>query len=249
VGGAGDTLYDGIGRTYAAQRVPDPRIARQIRDALGAARTVLNVGAGTGSYEPADVPVVAIDPSLVMLGQRGSDAAPAVGGVAEALPFPDGAFDVALATLTLHHWSNLAVGVAEVRRAARRVVALTFDTVFELDQWIVREYLPEMTGQQLFDFPVVDELAAMLDADVRVVPIPADCTDGFTGAYWARPEGYLDPAVRAGMSAMQTMDQALVTSRMDRLAADLASGAWDAKWGHLRDLPELDLGYRLLVTR
>jgi len=247
--GRGDALYDEIGRSYASQRVPDRRIDAQIRRALRDARTVVNVGAGSGSYEPTDRRVVAVEPSAVMLAQRPPGAAPAVGGVAEALPFPDGAFDAALATLTLHHWTDLGTGVAEMRRVARRVVALTFDTVFELDQWIVREYLPEMTGQQLFDFPVVDELAALLDADIEVVPIPADCTDGFTGAYWARPEAYLDPKVRAGMSAMQTMDQALVTARMERLGADLASGAWDERWGHLRALPELDLGYRLLVSR
>ena len=216
---------------------------------MGDANTVINVGAGTGSYEPRDRRVIALDPSPVMLAQRAHDAAPAVCGVAEALPFADGMFDAALATLTLHHWRDLAGGVAELRRVARRTVVFTFDTVHELDAWIVREYLPEMTGQRLFDFPVIDELATMLDASVEVVPIPRDCTDGFTGAYWARPEGYLDPVIRAGMSAMQTMDQDLVTSRMERLAADLASGAWDERHGHLRDLDEFDLGYRLLVGR
>lgn len=242
-------LYDTIGRGYAAARVPDARIAAQLHRALGDARTVVNVGAGTGSYEPTDRRVVAVDPSPVMLAQRAPGAAPAVRGAAEALPFPTGAFDAALATLTLHHWTDLAAGVAELRRVAARGVVLTFDTVHELDQWIVAEYLPEMTGQALFDFPTIEELAAMLDADVEAVPVPFDCTDGFTGAYWGRPEAYLDPAVRAGMSAMRTMDQGLVTERMERLRADLASGAWDARWGHLRTLPELDLGYRLLVSR
>ncbi len=246
--GAPAPLYDSIGRTYAAARIPDPRIAAHIDAALGGALTVVNVGAGTGSYEPRDRRVVALDPSPVMLAQRATDAPPSVCGVAEALPFPDRAFDAALATLTLHHWTDLARGIAELRRVAERIVVFTFDTVFELDAWIVREYLPEMTGQQLFDFPVIEDLAAMLDAEVMPVPIPHDCTDGFTGAYWARPEGYLDPAVRAGMSAMQTMDQGLVSSRMDRLAADLASGAWDERHGHLRTLAELDLGYRLLVS-
>ena len=242
-------LYDTIGRGYAAARIPDPHIAARIRAALGDATSIINVGAGSGSYEPRDRRVIALDPSPVMLAQRAHDAAPAVCGVAEALPFANGTFDAALATLTLHHWRDLAGGIAELRRVAHRTVVFTFDTVFELDQWIVREYLPEMTGQQLFDFPVIGELAAMLDATVDVVPIPHDCIDGFTGAYWARPEAYLDPAIRAGMSAMQTMDQELVTSRMERLADDLASGAWDARHGHLRDLDELDLGYRLLVSR
>lgn len=248
-GGPRPALYDRIGRSYATARRPDPRIATRIRAALGDAQSVVNVGAGTGSYEPTDRPVTALDPSAVMLRQRVRGSAPAVCGVAEALPFPSDAFDAALATLTLHHWSDLATGIRELRRVARRVVAFTFDTVHELDAWIVRDYLPEMTGQQLFDFPAIDDLAAMLDADVEVVPIPADCTDGFTGAYWARPEGYLDPAIRAGMSAMQTMEPALVESGMQRLADDLASGVWDERYGHLRELEELDLGYRLLVTR
>ena len=242
-------LYDDIGRGYARARVPDPHIAAQIHAALGDARSIVNVGAGSGSYEPHDRRVVALDPSPVMLAQRAHDAAPAVCGMAEALPFADGMFDAALATLTLHHWRDLAGGIAELRRVARRAVVFTFDTVFELDQWIVREYLPEMAGQQVFDFPVIEDLVAMLDATVEVVPIPRDCIDGFTGAYWARPEAYLDPAIRAGMSSMQTLDRALVESRMARLAEDLASGAWDERNGHLRDLDELDLGYRLLVSR
>ena len=246
---ANQPLYDKIGRDYARARIPDPRIAARILAALGDARTVVNVGAGTGSYEPRDRAVTALDPSPVMLAQRTLDARPSVCGFAEALPFRSGTFDAALATLTLHHWTDLPRGIAELQRVARRVVVFTFDTIFELDAWIVREYLPEMTGQQLFDFPVIAELAEMLDATIEPVPIPRDCTDGFTGAYWARPEGYLDPQIRAGMSAMQTMDQTLVTSRMDQLAADLASGAWDERHGHLRDLPELDLGYRLLVSR
>jgi len=242
-------LYDNIGLGYAAARIPDPRIAAQIHAALGDATSIVNVGAGSGSYEPRDRRVVALDPSPVMLAQRAHDAAPAVCGVAEALPFANGMFDAALATLTLHHWRDLAGGIAELRRVARRAVVFTFDTVFELDQWIVREYLPEMAGQALFDFPVIEDLVAMLDATVEVVPIPRDCIDGFTGAYWARPEAYLDRAIRAGMSSMQTLDQELVESRMDRLRADLESGAWDERHGHLRDLDELDLGYRLLVSR
>ena len=244
---ASEPLYNDIGRGYAAARVPDPHIAAQIHAGLGKARTVLNVGAGAGSYEPPDRTVIALDPSDVMLGQRTSDAAPAIRGVAEALPFPDRAFDAALAILTLHHWPDLARGVTELRRVARRVVVFTFDT--DEFPWIATDYLPEMIGQVDFNFPGIDDLATMLDATVQPVPIPRDCTDGFTGAYWARPEAYLDPNVRAGMSAIRTMDQTLVTSRMARLAEDLASGVWDERHGRLRDLEELDLGYRLLVSR
>ena len=240
-------LYDDIGRGYARARVADPRIAAQIHAALGDARRVVNVGAGAGSYEPSQRTIAALDPSPLMLGQRAPHAAPAVVGMAEALPFPDGAFDAALASLTLHHWNDLAAGIAELQRVAPRIVVFTFDV--GIYPWIATEYLPEMIDQVDFHFPPIDEVAAMLDAAVEVVPVPHDCTDGFTGAYWARPEAYLDPVVRAGMSAMQTMDQDLVESRMDRLAADLASGAWDERHGHLRDLDELDIGYRLLVTR
>ncbi len=242
-----EALYDDIGRGYARARVPDSRIEAQIHAALGNANTVLNVGAGTGSYEPRDRAVVALEPSRVMLAQRRLDSPPSVCGMAEALPFASGAFDAAIAVLTLHHWRDLAGGIAELARVAGRTVVFTFDTATY--PWIATDYLPEMISQVDFNVPGIDELATMLDAIVEPVPIPRDCTDGFTGAYWSRPEAYLDPEVRAGMSAMQTMDQALVSSGMDRLGADLASGAWDDRYGHLRTLPELDVGYRLLISR
>ena len=240
-------LYDTIGSGYARARVPDPRIAAHILAALGDARTILNVGAGAGSYEPTDRDVTAIEPSAVMLAQRPPEAAPALRAVAEALPFPDRSFDAAMAILTLHHWSDQRAGIAELRRVAPRTVVFTFDV--DVLPWIATDYLPEMISQDKFIFPPIAEVAADLDADVEVVPIPHDCTDGFTGAYWARPEAYLDPAVRNGTSAIRTLDSDLVTSRMEQLRADLASGAWDERHGKLRERPELDLGYRLLVSR
>jgi hypothetical protein len=243
----GDALYDTIGTGYATTRRPDPHIAARIHAALRDAWHIVNVGAGAGSYEPADRPVVAVEPSAVMLTQRPTGAAPAVQAVAEALPFADATFDAAMALLTMHHWSDQRGGIAELCRVASRVVMFTFDT--DVVPWIVTDYLPEILGQDKFQFPPITEVAGWLDADIHVVPVPHDCTDGFTAAYWARPEAYLDPAARNGTSAMRTLDQTLVESRMDRLRADLESGAWDAKWGHLRDLPELDLGYRLLVSR
>ena len=167
--------------------------------------------------------------------------------VAAALPFADHSFYAAMAVLTMHHWPDQRAGIAEVRRVAARVVMLTFDT--DLVPWIASDYLPSIIGQAPFIFPPLTEVAAWLDADIEIVPVPRDCTDGFMGAYWARPELYLDPQRRAGMSAVRKLDPALVESGMERLAADLDSGAWDAKWGHLRDLDALDLGYRLLVTR
>ena len=240
-------LYDSIGRGYATTRRPDPRVAAWIHTALGDAHRVLNVGAGAGSYEPTDRQVVAVEPSTVMLAQRPAQAAPAVRAVAAALPFPDGTFDAAMAVLTMHHWPDQRAGVAELRRVAARVVMLTFDTGFV--PWIASDYLPAIIGQDQFIFPPIDEAAAWLDADIRVVPVPRDCTDGFMGAYWARPELYLDPHRRAGMSAVRKLDPNVVEAGMEQLRTDLDSGAWDAKWGHLRDLDELDLGYRLLVTR
>ena len=240
-------LYDTIGSGYAAARRPDPTIAARIHAALGDARTVVNVGAGAGSYEPTDRPVIAVEPSVVMLDQRPAGASPAVRGVAAALPFPDQAFDAALATLTLHHWPDQQAGIAEIRRVAHRAVVFTFD--IDVLPWVATDYLPDMIGQSDFVFPPVEQVAGWLDADVETVPVPRDCTDGFTGAYWARPEAYLDPAVRAGMSAIRSMDPAVVDAGIERLRADLDSGAWDARHGHLRTMTELDLGYRLLVTR
>jgi SAM-dependent methyltransferase len=242
-----DALYDRIGDGYATTRRPDPRIAARIQEALGDARSVVNVGAGAGSYEPGDRPVVAVEPSEVMLAQRPSGAARPVRAVAGALPFPDRCFDAAMATLTLHHWPDQRAGIAELRRVAPRTVVFTFDT--DVVPWIAADYLPEMIGQDAFVFPPIAEVAAWLEAEVAVVPIPHDCTDGFVGAYWARPELYLDPNRRAGMSVVRKLDPDLVASRMDRLRADLESGAWDERHGHLRDLAELDLGYRLLVSR
>jgi SAM-dependent methyltransferase len=242
-----EPLYDRIGDSYATTRRPDPRIAARIRTALGGARRVLNVGAGAGSYEPTDRDVIAAEPSAVMLAQRPIGAAPAVQAVGEALPFPDGAFDAVTAVLTLHHWPDQRAGIAELRRVAPRLVVLTFDT--DVVPWIASDYLPEMIGLDAFVFPPIDEVASWCDARVEVVPVPHDCTDGFVGAYWARPELYLDPLRRAGMSVVRKLDPAVVDAGMTRLRADLDSGAWDAKWGHLRTMRELDLGYRLLVSR
>jgi SAM-dependent methyltransferase len=243
----GDALYDTIGTGYATTRRPDPRIAARIHAALGDARRVVNVGAGAGSYEPTDRFVAAVEPSAVMLAQRPSGAAPVVQAVAESLPFPDGTFDAAMALLTMHHWTDQRGGIAELRRVAPRTVMFTFDT--DVVPWIVADYLPEVLGQDKFRFPPITVVAEWLDAEIHVVPVPHDCTDGFTAAYWARPEAYLDATARNGTSAMRTLDPAVVEAGMDRLRADLESGAWDAKWGHLRTMPELDLGYRLLVSR
>lgn len=243
-------LYDAIGDGYATTRRPDPRIAAAIDRALRDARSVVNVGAGSGSYEPADREVTAVEPSAAMIAQRPPGAAPAVQAVAEALPFDDASFDAALATMTLHHWDDAWRGLAELRRVARdRVVILTWDPAVAGASWLIADYLPELLALDLFRFPEAAAIASALGgAEVWPVPIPSDCRDGFIEAFWARPEAYLDPAVRAGMSGMRQLGAAVVEPAMRRLAADLDSGAWDRRHGHLREQDELDLGYRLVVA-
>jgi SAM-dependent methyltransferase len=243
------TRYDTIGRTYTSTRRADPRIERQIHAALGDARSVVNVGAGTGSYEPTDRFVAAVEPSPVMLTQRAPGSAPAVQGVSAALPFPDDTFDAALASLTIHHWPDWRAGLAEVRRVARRVVIFTWDPRMERDFWMVDDYLPELAGATATDGPPLAELAdALGGARIEPVPVAADCIDGFFAAYWARPEAYLDPVVRAGISCFTLVDDARVTEQMAALRDDLESGAWDARHRTLRGTPEYDFGYRLVIS-
>ncbi len=242
-------VYDTIGRGYARQRRPDPRIADQLVAALGGARTVLNVGAGAGSYEPPDRRVVAVEPSAVMLAQRPPNAAPAVQARAEALPFPDRAFDAAMAVLTLHHWVDRPGGLAECARVAReRVVLLTWDP--EADGfWLLQDYFPEFIAADRRQFPAIptypEAFGSGAEVHVTAVPVPRDCVDGFLGAYWARPEAYLDPAVRAGISSFALPG---TEAGLERLRADLVTGAWHTRHGELLTRDTLDLGYRLVVA-
>ena len=241
--------YDTIGKPYARQRRPGPRSAARLTAALGGARSVLNVGAGAGSYEPADRHVVALEPSRVMLAQRARGAAPSVQARAEALPFADRSFDATMAVLTLHHWADRARGLAECARVSRdRVVLLTFDA-FADGFWLVRDYFPEFLELDRRQFPALAEYAESFGARAQVtieaVPVPRDCVDGFLGAYWARPEAYLDPAVRAGISSFARCDTA---AGLARLRADLASCAWHARNGELLERDALDIGYQLVVA-
>jgi len=242
--------YERIGHGYAGARREDPRVAAPVRDALGPARRVVNVGAGTGNYEPADRLVVAVEPSDVMLAQRAGRPGLAVRGMAEALPFPDAAFDAALAFLTIHHWSDLEQGMAELRRVARRQVVFLFESSVTGGFWAV-EYWPEALDVPTErDAPGVERLRELLDVrEVRPVPVPLDCTDGFGAAYYGRPEAYVDPDVQAGMSWLALLPDDVRTRGSARLEADLASGAWDRRLGHLRQVPELDVGYRLVIAR
>ncbi len=239
--------YDRIGIDYATLRRPDPRIAAQIDAALGPARTVLNVGAGTGSYEPAHRAVTALEPSSAMIRQRPPHAAPVVVGRAEALPFADQSFDAVMAVLTIHHWSDKAKGLAELRRVSRGpVVLLTYDPAFR-DFWLF-DYLPELTALDAGQMPTLDAVAAGLGGKIEIapVPVPHDCTDGFLCAYWRRPEAYLDPKLRAGISSFWALGD--ITPALDRLKHDLDTGAWAKAHGDLLTCDTLDCGYRLVTA-
>ena len=239
-------LYDRIGAGYTTTRRADPRIAARIHAALGDARTVVNVGAGTGNYEPTDRDVTAVEPSETMIAQRPPGAAPVVRASAEALPFADHSFDAAMAVLSDHHWRDRPAGLRELRRVARRVVVFTFDPAYVDALWLVPGYLP---GFRSLPGMTLGEIAACLGGvDVEPVPVPHDCADGFMGAWWRRPDAYLDPRVRASISVFARLSPGEVEDCVARLGEDLASGAWRARHGDLLALDELDLGYRLLVA-
>jgi SAM-dependent methyltransferase len=208
---------------------------------------VVNVGAGTGSYEPADRRVVAVEPSAVMLAQRPAGAAPAVQAVAEHLPLPDGVADVALAVLTVHHWGDWRAGLAELRRVAGRVVVVTFDPAVHAATWIIDEYVPEIGTLDAGRIPF-HPLVEALDATVTELPLTREFADGLLGAYWCRPEAYLDPEVRSHMSGFVQVDQGVVRRAMDRLGHDLASGGWAERHRHLATATTYDAGFRLLVS-
>lgn len=239
--------YDQIGDGYARRRQPDPRIAAAIVAALGDARTIVNVGAGTGSYEPADRIVQAVEPSALMISQRPAGAAPCVCASAEALPFANGAFDAAMAVLTIHHWSDWRAGLREMRRVARdRILLLTFDTEAS-DFWLTRDYFPELMALDQRIMPKLSDLQSELgQAEATPIPVPHDCVDGFLGAYWRRPEIYLDPIARRSMSSFARID---AEEGLQRLAHDLDTGAWCARNADLLDRDALDIGYRLLRWR
>ena len=241
-------LYDEIGVGYGRYRLPDPRIAAAITSALGEAASVLNVGAGAGSYEPSDRPVVAVEPSLAMIRQRPAARAAVVQASATHLPFADAAFDTALAILTVHHWPDRARGLAELSRVARqRVVILTWDPAFS-GFWLVDDYFPEIWDVDRPIFPSIDELRRALgNVESRPLLVPHDCVDGFLGAYWRRPDAYFDPGVRRAISTFSKIGD--VEPGLARLRRDLEDGTWHRRHGHLLDQSELDLGYRLIIAK
>jgi SAM-dependent methyltransferase len=237
--------YDRIGSGYASKRLADPRLARMIGAALGQARLIVNVGAGSGSYEPTDRSVVAVEPAVTMIRQRPATAAPAVRGCADALPFAEGTFDAALAVLTIHHWADWRAGLGEMARVSRdRIVIFTWDPTS--DGFWLGDYLPERFERDRRKFPAPSSIAAYLGgAEVHPVPIPHDCSDGFMGAYWRRPLAYLDPDVRAAIS---TLASGSSTAGLDQLAEDVADGTWSRKYGDIAKREVLDVGYRLVVS-
>jgi SAM-dependent methyltransferase len=239
-------LYDAIGSTYAVGRRTDPRIAARIHAALGDAETVLNVGAGTGSYEPADRDVTAVEPSAVMRRQRPVGSAPCVAASAEALPFADRTFDAAMAVLSDHHWHDPIAGLREMRRVARRVVVFQWDDATLPDFWLVRDHLPEMPALAA-GRPTFAERAAVLDATPEPVPIPWDCVDGFFHCHWRRPQAYLDEVVRRATSVWSRLGEDVERRAVASLSRELASGAWRERNAALVDLDEADVGARLLV--
>lgn len=241
--------YERHGRTYARHRRADPRIAARVHAALGDARTVLNVGAGTGSYEPGDRWVLAVEPSGTMRAQRPVGAAPAIAARAEALPFDDGAVDAAMACITIHHWEPPEAGLAELRRVARgAVVVLTFD-LDSLPDW-QKDFLREGLQIERPRFPAVERVAAALGGRTRVerIATPGDCRDGFFEAFWRRPEQLLDPQVRSAQSMWALLDPSVEEAMVGRLREALASGAWDAEHGHLRARDSFDGSLRLVIS-
>jgi SAM-dependent methyltransferase len=243
-------LYDSIGATYTVTRRTEPRIAARVWAALGDARTVLNVGAGTGSYEPADRDVTALEPSALMRAQRPAGAAPCVAAAAESLPFADQSFDAAMAFATVHHWQDPIAGLREMRRVARRVVVFTHDTSdtgWRHRFWLTRDYLPEV-ADLVAGRPSVTELASAIGARLEPVLIPWDCADGFFEAYWRRPEAYLDENVRLGVSVWARVGPDAEQRAVHGLRDDLASGRWAERNRDLVDLDAAELGLRLLIA-
>jgi SAM-dependent methyltransferase len=245
--------YDTIGTGYARLRREDPRLRARIHAAIGDARTVVNVGAGAGSYEPTDRYVIAVEPSDVMAAQRPPSLAPALRGTANALPLRDGAVAAAMAILTIHHWDDQRErGVRELRRVARGpVVILTYDADVAAEMWLAKDYFPELAALDRATFPPPAQVAAWLGGDVEVqpVPLPRDCQDWMLGAFWAHPERVLDAQARNATSGFARMDPGVVDRVVAELGRDLADGSWAARHGHLREIAEHDVGLRLVIAR
>lgn len=250
-GSAGDADYGRIGTGYARIRQPDPRIAAQFHAALGDARTVLNVGAGAGSYEPTDRQVTAVEPSASMRAQRPAQLSEAVDATAETLPFEADSFDASMASVTIHQWPDFEAGLHGMRRVTTGpVVILTFDPTPPVKWWI-DDYVPELLAVEAKRMPAIDRVAAAVGdiTEVQTVFVPNDCIDGFGQAFYGRPERMLDPEVRRAMSAWSFLDDEVVERFVTALSADLESGTWDERYGAYRELDTFDVGMRLVIGR
>lgn len=249
-GSAGDANYGRIGAGYANYRQPEPQIAALIRRALGDAKTVLNVGAGAGSYEPRDLAVTAVEPSASMRAQRPAHLPVAVDAQAEHLPFADASFDAAMATFTVHQWADLGAGLREMRRVTRGPVVVMSCAPDELDRFWLNDYAPEAIEVEAGRFPRIDEIASHLGRRVEVwpVPIPLTCSDGFGEAYYGRPERLLDPGARQACSAWSFVAPEVVERFVSSLLRDLESGEWDRRQGHLRQQPSFEGSLKLIVA-
>lgn len=249
----GPARYDSIGSAYSSNRSEDPQLRDRIIRSLGDARGVVNVGAGTGSYEPQDRLVVAIEPSVVMMSQRPADAAPVVQASARKLPLRDDSVDAAMAVLTIHHWDNdLDAGLTELRRVARGpVVVVTYDAEVSNQMWLMQDYLPEVAELDRSTFPSIDRLARALsgDVEIEVVLTPHDTPDWTLGSFWAHPERVLDATARNSTSGLARMDQAVIGRLVTDLRRDLDDGSWEQRHGHLRGQSAFDSGMRLLIAR
>jgi SAM-dependent methyltransferase len=244
-------LYDSMSSNYVSTRRADPRIAERIHTALGAAESVLNVGAGTGNYEPVGGLVVAVEPSPEMIARRLPNSGPALRAAAENLPLPSRCFDASMAVLTIHHWRDWRQGLAEMRRVATKQVIFLFEPAMINRFWAMNGgYWPEAVSLPSERNAIgAEDVASVLDVvRVEAVPIPFDCIDGFGAAFWGRPEAYLEPQVQQGMSWLALLPPEVLARGAARLAADLSSGDWDRRHGHLRQLEELDVGYRLITA-
>ena len=250
-GSAGDANYGVIGTGYTCYRQPDPHIAEFIRKALGDAATVLNVGAGAGSYEPVDRDITAVEPSASMRAQRPAHLPMAIDATAESLPFPDKAFDAAMATFTVHQWSNLERGLGEMRRVTRGpVLILSCDPDLLERSWL-HAYAPEMIAVEARRYPSMAAIVEGLggNAEVKPVPIPLNCVDGFGEAYYGRPERMLDPGARLANSAWSFVDPSVGERFVTELGRDLADGSWDRRYGALRTQPFFEGSLRLVIAR
>lgn len=242
--------YDRIGLSYSDIRRADPRFEMAIWTALNDAQSVLNIGAGAGSYEPTDREVIAVEPSPVMIAQRPAGAAPAIQGVAESIPLKDKSVDATMGVFTMQHWDDVDRGLSEVLRVTRkRIVFLTLDLDMTEQMWLCRDYLPEIIEHDRKAFPTIAHLQATLpNVEVERVPVPADCTDGFLVALWSRPAAHLDPNVRRSSSTWHRLSSIVIENGLDRLRRDLDSGEWDRRYGYLRRQAALDVGLRLVVA-